>query len=316
MKNKFMKAATLLMALTLMTSCFVGGTFAKYTTSDSASDTARVAKWGVTALVTGSLFGENYDETGAHETADKIVASVEGSVDVDANGGNIVAPGTKSDKGLALVIKGTPEVKYDVTYTESAVNKDIFLAENTYGRMVQTAKVTADNYVGYYYYDKVNESYMQAESSDDFAAVGVNGWFELHDAVIVASDYYPVEWTVATESATGTANCIINYNYRTTADMSAALQKAINDETAGDYDKVDGKAKDPIDLRYVISWAWAFEGQNDQADTILGNLMADTSTDGYEVVKLDTDKYVALVENTDYCLNIGFGATIAVEQVN
>lgn len=46
-KHWTLRAAGLLFALVLITSCFVGGTFAKYVTSKSASDSARVAKFGV-----------------------------------------------------------------------------------------------------------------------------------------------------------------------------------------------------------------------------------------------------------------------------
>mgnify|MGYP002508629535 CR=1 FL=1 len=53
----------MLLVLVLMTSCFVGGTFAKYTTADSASDTARVAKWGITVSTSGTLFGKFYQGT-------------------------------------------------------------------------------------------------------------------------------------------------------------------------------------------------------------------------------------------------------------
>ena len=40
-KNSTMRIAAVLMVLTLMTSCFVGGTFAKYTTADDASDNTK-----------------------------------------------------------------------------------------------------------------------------------------------------------------------------------------------------------------------------------------------------------------------------------
>lgn len=46
-KHWTLRAAGLLFALVLITSCFVGGTFAKYVTSKSASDIARVARFGV-----------------------------------------------------------------------------------------------------------------------------------------------------------------------------------------------------------------------------------------------------------------------------
>ena len=47
-KNHTLKLAGILLALVLVTSCFVGGTFAKYVTEGTGSDSARVAKFGVT----------------------------------------------------------------------------------------------------------------------------------------------------------------------------------------------------------------------------------------------------------------------------
>ena len=46
-KNYLMRIASILFIVTLISTCCVSGTFAKYVTSASASDTARVAKWGV-----------------------------------------------------------------------------------------------------------------------------------------------------------------------------------------------------------------------------------------------------------------------------
>lgn len=48
-----MRVAGLLLALVLVTSCFVGGTFAKYVTSGHGNDSARAAKWGVVVNVEG-----------------------------------------------------------------------------------------------------------------------------------------------------------------------------------------------------------------------------------------------------------------------
>ena len=47
-KNTMMRLAAVLLVGVLLTTSVIGGTFAKYTTSDDATDTARVAKWGVT----------------------------------------------------------------------------------------------------------------------------------------------------------------------------------------------------------------------------------------------------------------------------
>ena len=59
-KNWTMRAAVLMLVLVLITSCFVGGTFAKYVTSGSGTDSARVAKFGVTVTASGDLFAKEY----------------------------------------------------------------------------------------------------------------------------------------------------------------------------------------------------------------------------------------------------------------
>ncbi|MBR6599807.1 MAG: hypothetical protein IKK88_05855, partial [Oscillospiraceae bacterium] len=59
-KNNSMRAAGGLMIATMLTTSIVSGTYAKYVTSDSATDTARVAKFGVTVEASGSLFDTTY----------------------------------------------------------------------------------------------------------------------------------------------------------------------------------------------------------------------------------------------------------------
>ena len=54
--GKTMRVAGLLLALVLVTSCFVGGTFAKYTTGNYGEDNARVAKFGVAVQGTSDMF--------------------------------------------------------------------------------------------------------------------------------------------------------------------------------------------------------------------------------------------------------------------
>lgn len=105
-KNRTMRAAMILLALTLITSCFVGGTFAKYTTDANGSDTARVAKWGVTASVTGEAFATSYvDDVNDAELALAVESSTEDK---------LVAPGTTGTfAGVALT--GTPEVAVEIT---------------------------------------------------------------------------------------------------------------------------------------------------------------------------------------------------------
>lgn len=194
-KNKMMRLASWLLVLTLLTTCIISGTFAKYVTSDEADDTARVAKWGVTASISGSLFGAHYNEYKYSEEneeeaaeSNKISASYEGSVDSD-NGADpnqedsgylgdskdIVAPGTKSDN-MVIKVSGTPEVAGKVavevdtnekngnTYTKNY--SDIWLESGQYAVMtdVTDTVVTKDDTNGLYI--KEGNTYRLALDSD------------------------------------------------------------------------------------------------------------------------------------------------------
>lgn len=103
-----MRAAVLLLALVLITSCFVGGTFAKYVTSGDAADHARVAKWGVTVTAhgTGDVFAKEYDAVAGQDNT--VIAGGEYKV---------VAPGTKKENATLVTLSGQPEVAVNVTYS-------------------------------------------------------------------------------------------------------------------------------------------------------------------------------------------------------
>ena len=106
-KNWTLRAAVLMLALVLITSCFVGGTFAKYVTSGDAGDNARVAKWGVsiTAHDTGDVFAKEYDAIAGQDNT--VIAGGEYKV---------IAPGTKRDNAALVTLSGKPEVSVKVTY--------------------------------------------------------------------------------------------------------------------------------------------------------------------------------------------------------
>lgn len=106
--GKTMRLAGLLLVLVLVTSCFVGGTFAKYVASGTGTDTARVAKFGVTVTASGTLFAEEYitDDTGVATIAKSVVSS---------NTDKLVAPGTKGNM-TSMTLTGTPEVAVRVSY--------------------------------------------------------------------------------------------------------------------------------------------------------------------------------------------------------
>ena len=106
-KNKTMRIASLLLVAVLMTTCIISGTYAKYVTSGEVSDTARVAKFGVTVTATSDLFKAEYatDDT-----------SYTGSLSVKAsNDDDVVAPGTKGNISAAG-LSGKPEVAVRVSY--------------------------------------------------------------------------------------------------------------------------------------------------------------------------------------------------------
>ena len=65
-KNRFIKLASGLLVLCLMTTCVIGATLAKYTTANNKQDSARVAKWGVRiSAATNSAFATQYDKKDA-----------------------------------------------------------------------------------------------------------------------------------------------------------------------------------------------------------------------------------------------------------
>ena len=115
--NGTMKTAAVLTALVLITSCFVGSTFAKYVTSGIGSDSARVAKFGVTIIGSSGMFDKTYT---AHDGSFTIATNSVVSSDKD----KLVAPGTSKKLG-SFAMTGTPEVAVRVSY-----NADTFSLTN------------------------------------------------------------------------------------------------------------------------------------------------------------------------------------------
>lgn len=123
-KHWTLRAAGLLFALVLITSCFVGGTFAKYVTSKSASDYARVAKFGVVIEAQdNTAFKTTYatDADGLSIGANSVATSTRDS---------LVAPGTKEDNAVTFSISGEPEVAVRVALTMTGT--DVVLNAGTY----------------------------------------------------------------------------------------------------------------------------------------------------------------------------------------
>lgn len=112
-----MRVAGLLLALVLVTSCFVGGTFAKYVTSGTGHDSARVAKFGVEITANGTMFAKEYDTDDTN-----VKATIAQSV-VSSDDSKLVAPGTKGNM-VSMTLTGTPEVAVRVQYTATLTLND------------------------------------------------------------------------------------------------------------------------------------------------------------------------------------------------
>lgn len=130
-KHWTLRAAGLLFALVLITSCFVSGTFAKYVTSKSASDIARVARFGV------KITAEDHTAFKTTYTTDATGLSIDTNTVISGDGEKVVAPGTGEDNAATLSITGKPEVAVHVELTMSGM--DVFLEAGKHPDLTATS---------------------------------------------------------------------------------------------------------------------------------------------------------------------------------
>lgn len=324
-KNKMMRAASALLVAVLLTTSTISGTFAKYTTQDTAKDEARVAKWGVELQAEGNLFGEDYVDAIAPEGTEAAkLAVMSDTDDVD-----VVAPGTNNEQGLTFSINGKPEVSGKIVIEKLEV-QNIFLNPNSYGVMVETKTVvTKDNYSefvkeGKVLYIKSGEVYSKAPEAWQIEwDSNKPDFYTLEDEYTLGAVYYPIIFKLdggTTYTAGTTATNSLNKLASTIAEKFGVsisdYTNAVNTYTFDANNNVI-KFNPGTDLSTLgfglerISWAWAFEGQNDQADTILGNIIA-----GLNVVKLSGGNYIKLEKNVDYSIDVKFDIAIRVEQID
>ena len=120
--NKMMRTAAGLLVATLLTSSVLFGTFAKYTSKSTGTDTARVARWGfndTTSIEFDDLFKKSYDQ------------NVTGEADV-------IAPGTTNSAKFKFDYTGSknnaekaPEVAYTFTVDTTGSSCDQTIQNNT-----------------------------------------------------------------------------------------------------------------------------------------------------------------------------------------
>lgn len=118
-KNKMMRLASAMLMMTLLTTSVISGTFAKYVTTASGSDTARVAKWGVTVTANGSTFADAYakDDTTFTLDANSVISAADRGDIANGDSGKdkVLAPGTKGSM-VSMTLAGAPEVAVRVSY--------------------------------------------------------------------------------------------------------------------------------------------------------------------------------------------------------
>ena len=304
-KNVLMRAASGLLVATMLTTCAISGTFAKYVTQDNGGDVARVAKWGVTAQVVGDLYGKNYlDGTGNTKTDAASGISVSGIQHAQTN---VVAPGTKNTDGFSFNVNGTPEV--DSQLTMELTWQNIYLAAGSYGVMVP-----ADAYITEENIEEIaaaNELYTSADGKTftKYKATGnvtdLTGltFYTLEDVVTSTYDYYPVVYNLngSTDGVLDTTYGYVNKYTTSTNTLEEIANKiltAVQTPTSTDGDAgssvvttktVTGKCVSNIKVESAVidhnrnltdvfgfentnlTWDWEFENQDVNANTVEQN---------------------------------------------
>ena len=118
--SMMVRLVAVLAVVMMFTMCFVGGTFAKYTSSATGTDSATVAKWdikvGGTNIATNDTFTFDLFNTikDSNGTADE--------TDMSPVDGTIIAPGTRGS--FDIVIKNDSQVNatYAIDYTVTNTN--------------------------------------------------------------------------------------------------------------------------------------------------------------------------------------------------
>ena len=295
-KNRFIKLASGLLVLCLLTTCVIGATLAKYTTAGSGADTARVAKWGVTVSASGSLFGKAYASNSAGANANEIVASsTNTTVSSDSN---VVAPGTKNTTGLNFTVSGTPEVAYSLTIEENTPATDIYLKAGTYGYMVAVSLSSGADLTGLY---------LESDGTYTKQTTGTYSsgtYYQLVEVATASADYYPISWSMGGNTYTSLSN------------PSTGLVKAL---IALSQPTVNAGVN--VAINKTITWAWEFHvsDNNDKLDTLLGDLMANNVYTSDKALVVSTDSgttYKAAVEVENYNLNVKLDIKITATQID
>ena len=227
-KNVMMRVAAILLVCVLASTCGISGTFAKYVTEKSATDSARVAHWGVEVVVTGDdAFNTKYDGTPSAENTDSVTVKSSTSM-------NLVAPGT--DGTLATIdVTGSPEVDAtievvaDITISDWLIDHDgNGVADYYYCPLVVTVGATK----------LIGNTYANAEAFATAIEEAINGY----------SKYYNAHNDTALN-----IDLDITWEWNFTANAVDVEQTDVLDTILGDKAANLGDAADSISLALTVT---------------------------------------------------------------
>lgn len=128
-KNNMMRLASVLLIAVLLSTCAVSGTFAKYTTTQSAESKARVAKWDIDFNAGDStrkdfvfdLFKTIEDTKNDNENA-KSETDVKQPDSNASDKTSVIAPGTSGSFTIELKNDSEVNAKYTISYEVENTN--------------------------------------------------------------------------------------------------------------------------------------------------------------------------------------------------
>lgn len=218
-KNRMMRLASILLVATLMSTCTISGTFAKYVSAGSSTDQARVAKWGVEVTANGTMFKKEYakDDT-TYTLGDNTVVS--------SNTWNVVAPGTTANMA-EVALTGTPEVATRVTYDATVTfTGDWTVNGDPYCPLIFKVEGT-----DYYINGSTIKTTDELAAAVKTAIAGCNKDYEPNtDLSTKSSDYPSVTWRWEFEGTEHDASATLSW--QTDAKDTALGNKAVASDIA------------------------------------------------------------------------------------
>lgn len=116
-KNRMMRLASVLLIMTLLSTSVISGTFAKYTSEATGTDTARVAKWAF------NVGDNNIAQTNTFVI--DLFSYTDANVDVDGSGSeHVIAPGTTGKFDIVLTNNSEVVATYGIDFSETRTASD------------------------------------------------------------------------------------------------------------------------------------------------------------------------------------------------